>query len=77
MLPDPMAFDQGVLIVDGEEERVEPMNPYGCELDDMAAAIRGERARRAWDAPMPWARHARSRRSTESAAEGVAVRPNG
>jgi predicted dehydrogenase len=33
-----------VLIVDGEEQRVEVRNPYQCELEDMAAAIRGEKA---------------------------------
>ena len=45
-LPDPWHSTRGVLVVGGEEQRVEPLNPYGCELDDMAAAIRGERAPR-------------------------------
>ncbi|CAN5857527.1 Gfo/Idh/MocA family oxidoreductase [soil metagenome] len=42
-LPDPWHSLSGVLVVDGEEQRVEAINPYQCELDDMAAAIRGER----------------------------------
>ena len=45
-LPDPWHSTQGLILIDGEEDRVEPLNPYGCELDDMAAAIRGERAPR-------------------------------
>lgn len=45
-LPDPWHSVQGLILVDGEEDRVEPLNPYGCELDDMAAAIRGEKAPR-------------------------------
>jgi predicted dehydrogenase len=45
-LPDPWHSTQGLILVDGEEERVEPVNPYQCELDDMAAAIRGEKAPR-------------------------------
>ncbi len=43
-LPDPWHSLQGVLLLDGEEIRVEARNPYQCELEDMAAAIRGERA---------------------------------
>ena len=43
LLPDPWHSLAGLLIVDGVEDRVEARNPYGCELDDMAAAIRGER----------------------------------
>jgi len=46
LLPDPWHSVTGLIIVDGEEERVEPTNPYQCELDDMAAAIRGEKAPR-------------------------------
>lgn len=46
LLPDPWHSTQGLILVDGREERVEPINPYRCELDDMAAAIRGERAPR-------------------------------
>ncbi len=45
-LPDPWHATQGLILVDGEEVRVEPINPYQCELDDMAAAIRGEKAPR-------------------------------
>ena len=45
-LPDPWHSRAGLLLVDGEEDRVEPINPYQCELDDMAAAIRGEKAPR-------------------------------
>ena len=45
-LPDPWHSTQGLLLVDGEEDRVEPINPYQCELDDMAAAIRGQKAPR-------------------------------
>ena len=43
-LPDPWHSQRGVLLVDGEEQSVEALNPYMCELDDMAAAIRGQRA---------------------------------
>ena len=42
-LPDPWHSLRGVLVVDGEEQTVEPRNPYQCELEDMAAAIRGEK----------------------------------
>ena len=42
-LPDPWHSTQGLILVDGEEQRVEIINPYQCELDDMAAAIRGEK----------------------------------
>ncbi|MEX1335781.1 MAG: Gfo/Idh/MocA family oxidoreductase [Candidatus Limnocylindrales bacterium] len=42
-LPDPWHSTRGVLVVDGEEQTVEARNPYQCELEDMAAAIRGER----------------------------------
>lgn len=42
-LPDPWHSRSGLLLVDGEEERVAATNPYQCELDDMAAAIRGQR----------------------------------
>ena len=45
-LPDPWHSVRGVLVVDGEEETVEARNPYMCELEDMAAAIRGEKAPR-------------------------------
>lgn len=43
LLPDPWHSLRGVLVVDGEEQTVEARNPYQCELDDMAAAIRGEK----------------------------------
>ena len=46
LLPDPWHSTRGVLIVDGEEQSVEVRNPYMCELEDMAAAIRGEKAPR-------------------------------
>ncbi len=42
-LPDPWHSQLGLLMVDDEEQRVEPRNPYQCELEDMAAAIRGEK----------------------------------
>jgi predicted dehydrogenase len=45
-LPDPWHSRQGLLLVDGVEERVEPIDPYQCELDDMAAAIHGRKAPR-------------------------------
>jgi predicted dehydrogenase len=45
-LPDPWHSLQGLLLLDGEEVRVEPRNPYQCEIEDMAAAIRGEKAPR-------------------------------
>jgi predicted dehydrogenase len=46
LLHDPWHSTQGIIFVDEVEERVEPINPYQCELDDMAAAIRGEKAPR-------------------------------
>jgi predicted dehydrogenase len=46
LLPDPWHSTQGLILLDEEEVRVEPVNPYQCELDDMAAAIRGEKAPR-------------------------------
>jgi predicted dehydrogenase len=45
-LPDPWHSLQGLILLDGEQVRVEPRNPYQCELEDMAAAIRGEKAPR-------------------------------
>jgi predicted dehydrogenase len=45
-LPDPWHSLHGLLYLDGEEQRVEVRNPYQCELEDMAAAIRGEKAPR-------------------------------
>jgi predicted dehydrogenase len=41
-LPDPWHNVMGVFYHDGEEIRLEPGNPYQDELEDMAAAIRGE-----------------------------------
>jgi predicted dehydrogenase len=40
----PQAFvnPSGVVLLDGEEHRVEPGNHYRAELDDFAAAVRGE-----------------------------------
>jgi D-xylose 1-dehydrogenase (NADP+, D-xylono-1,5-lactone-forming) len=43
LLPDPWHSTTGVLYLDDEEIRVEPINPYRLELEDMGAAIRGER----------------------------------
>ena len=43
-VPDPWHSTQGLILVDGQQVRVEPINPYQCELDDMAAAIRGQKA---------------------------------
>ncbi|MEA4945714.1 MAG: Gfo/Idh/MocA family oxidoreductase [Propionicimonas sp.] len=43
-LPDPWHSVTGVLYRDDEEIRVEPINPYQLELEDVNAAIRGERA---------------------------------
>jgi len=45
-LPDPWHSLRGVLLLDGDEVQVEARNPYQCELEDMAAAIRGEKAPR-------------------------------
>jgi xylose dehydrogenase (NAD/NADP) len=39
----PFTHPTGVVVVNGEEIRVEPGNPYRAELDDFCAAIRGER----------------------------------
>ena len=43
-LPDPWHSLRGLLFLDDEAVHVEARNPYQCELDDMAAAIRGEKA---------------------------------
>jgi predicted dehydrogenase len=42
----PQAFvdPPGLVLLDGEEHRVEPGNHYRAELDDFCAAIRGERS---------------------------------
>jgi predicted dehydrogenase len=42
-IPRPFTQPTGVVVVNGEEMRVEPGNPYRAELDDFCAAIRGER----------------------------------
>jgi predicted dehydrogenase len=39
---DPWHARSGLLELDDEEIRVEPINPYRCELEDMGRAIRGE-----------------------------------
>jgi predicted dehydrogenase len=41
-LPDPWHNVKGVFYHDGEEIRLEPGNPYQDELENMAAAIRGD-----------------------------------
>ncbi len=43
LLPDPWHSTTGVLYLDDERIMVEPTNPYQLELEDMGAAIRGER----------------------------------
>ncbi len=43
-LPDPWHSVRGVLYLDDELIQVEPINPYQLELEDVNAAIRGERA---------------------------------
>jgi predicted dehydrogenase len=42
-LPDPWHSVRGVLYLDDELIQVEPINPYQLELEDVNAAIRGER----------------------------------
>jgi xylose dehydrogenase (NAD/NADP) len=42
-LPDPWHSRRGVLYLDDELIQVEPTNPYQLELEDMNAAIRGDR----------------------------------
>ncbi|MCY7419595.1 MAG: Gfo/Idh/MocA family oxidoreductase, partial [Chloroflexi bacterium] len=43
LLPDPWHSTTGVLYLDDDEIRVPPTNPYLLELEDMGAAIRGDR----------------------------------
>jgi predicted dehydrogenase len=43
-IPRPFTHPRGVVVVNGEEMRVEPGDPYRAELDDFCAAIRSERA---------------------------------
>jgi xylose dehydrogenase (NAD/NADP) len=72
-VPDPWHSTQGLILVDGQEERIEPVNPYQGELDDMAAAIRGQKAPRLGRADaMGQARAIEA--LYRSAEEGVAVR---
>ncbi|MDX6426615.1 MAG: hypothetical protein QOD52_2020 [Gaiellaceae bacterium] len=42
-VPSPFVDPPGVVVVNGEEHRVDAGNHYRFELDDMSAAIRGER----------------------------------
>jgi len=42
-VPSPFVDPPGVVVVNGEEHRVDARNHYRAELDDMCAAIRGER----------------------------------
>jgi predicted dehydrogenase len=43
-LPDPWHSTRGELYLDGERIQVPPTNPYQLELEDVNAAIRGDRA---------------------------------
>jgi D-xylose 1-dehydrogenase (NADP+, D-xylono-1,5-lactone-forming) len=43
VVPRPFTHPRGVVVLNGQDERVEPGNPYRAELDDFCAAIRGER----------------------------------
>lgn len=42
-VPSPFVDPPGLVLMDGEEHRVDAGNHYRCELDDLCAAIRGER----------------------------------
>jgi predicted dehydrogenase len=42
VVPRPFTHPRGVLLLNGEKERVDPGNPYRAELDDFCAAVRGE-----------------------------------
>jgi predicted dehydrogenase len=42
-VPSPFVNPPGLVLVNGEEHRVEVVNHYRAELEDMCAAIRGER----------------------------------
>ena len=44
LVPQAFVNPPGVVLLDGEEHRVEPGNHYRAELDDFCAAVRGERA---------------------------------
>jgi len=43
-VPQAFSFPPGVVILDGEEHRVDPGTHYRDELDDFCAAVRGERS---------------------------------
>jgi predicted dehydrogenase len=42
-VPNAFVSPPGIVVLNGEEHRVEPGNAYGAELEDVCAAIRGER----------------------------------
>jgi xylose dehydrogenase (NAD/NADP) len=42
-VPSPFVDPPGLVVVNGQEHRVEPGNHYRAELEDVCAAIRGER----------------------------------
>jgi xylose dehydrogenase (NAD/NADP) len=42
-VPHAFVHPPGVVLLNGEEQRVDPGNAYGAELEDVCAAIRGER----------------------------------
>jgi hypothetical protein len=42
-VPSPFVDPPGLVVVNGEEHRVDAGNHYRAELDDVCAAIRGER----------------------------------
>jgi xylose dehydrogenase (NAD/NADP) len=42
-VPNAFVHPPGVVLLNGEEHRVDPGNAYGAELEDVCAAIRGER----------------------------------
>jgi len=43
-LPDPWHNQRGLILLNDEEMRMEPSNPYQLELENISAAIRGEAA---------------------------------
>jgi xylose dehydrogenase (NAD/NADP) len=43
-VPSPFVDPPGLVVVNGQEHRVEPGNHYRAELEDVCAAIRGERS---------------------------------
>jgi predicted dehydrogenase len=44
LVPEAFVNPPGIVVVNGEEHRVEPGNQYRAELDDFCAAVRGEQA---------------------------------